>query len=72
MQKCLGADTARLEKALAIVLETERRLPGHADHLRRALSHGSDKKFDWGDRGREVESDDDYRVKAYWGIAESW
>jgi hypothetical protein len=37
-------------------------------NLRRALSHGSDKKFDWGDRGREVESDDDYRVKGIGGL----
>ena len=37
-----------------------------------ALSHGSDMDFDWGDRGREIERRDYDRVKAYWGIAESW
>jgi PRC-barrel domain len=35
-----------------------------------ATSHGSD--IDWGDRGREIGRHDDDRVKAYWGIAESW
>jgi hypothetical protein len=35
-----------------------------------ALSQGSD--VDWGDRGREIERRDDDRLKAYWGIAESW
>ena len=28
--------------------------------------------IDWGDRGREIECHDDARLKAYWGIAESW
>ena len=28
--------------------------------------------IDWGDRGREIERHDDDRLKAYWGIAESW
>jgi hypothetical protein len=28
--------------------------------------------IDWGDRGREIERRDDDRLKAYWGIAESW
>jgi hypothetical protein len=35
-----------------------------------ALSYESD--IDWGDRGREIERRDDGRLKAYWGIAESW
>jgi len=28
--------------------------------------------IDWGDRGRQIERRDDDRLKAYWGIAESW
>ena len=28
--------------------------------------------IDWGDRGREIERHDGDRLKAYWGIAESW
>jgi PRC-barrel domain protein len=28
--------------------------------------------IDWGDRGRQIERRDDGRLKAYWGIAESW
>ena len=35
-----------------------------------AASHGSD--IDWGDRGHEIGRHDDDRLKAYWGIAESW
>jgi hypothetical protein len=35
-----------------------------------AMPHGRD--IDWGDRGREIERHDDDRLKAYWGIAESW
>jgi PRC-barrel domain len=35
-----------------------------------ASPHGRD--IDWGDRGREIERHDDHRLKAYWGIAESW
>jgi hypothetical protein len=35
-----------------------------------AMPQGSD--IDWGDRGREIERRDDDRLKAYWGIAESW
>jgi hypothetical protein len=42
------------------------------NELKGALSHGSDKDFDWGDRGREIERHDDDRLKVYWGIAESW
>lgn len=37
-----------------------------------AMPQGSDKDFDWGDRGREIERHDDDRLKVYWGIAESW
>jgi PRC-barrel domain len=37
-----------------------------------AMPQGSDKDFDWGDRGREIERHDDDRLKLYWGIAESW
>jgi hypothetical protein len=36
----------------------------------RATPQKSD--IDWGDRGREIECRDDARLKAYWGIAESW
>jgi PRC-barrel domain len=35
-----------------------------------AMPHRRD--VDWGDRGREIEHHDDDRLKAYWGIAESW
>jgi len=28
--------------------------------------------IDWGDRGREIKRRDGDRLKAYWGIAESW
>src|SRR5262249_56955943 len=35
-----------------------------------ATPRGSD--IDWGDRGRQIERRDDDRLKAYWGIAESW
>jgi hypothetical protein len=35
-----------------------------------AMPQGSD--IDWGDRGRQIERRDDDRLKAYWGIAESW
>jgi sporulation protein YlmC with PRC-barrel domain len=34
------------------------------------MPQGSD--TDWGDRGREIKRHDDDRLKAYWGIAESW
>ena len=34
------------------------------------MPQGSD--IDWGDRGRQIERRDDDRLKAYWGIAESW
>ena len=37
-----------------------------------AMPEGSDKDFDWGDRGREIERHDNDRLKVYWGIAESW
>jgi PRC-barrel domain len=37
-----------------------------------AMPQGSDKDFDWGDRGREIERHDDDRLKVYWGIAEGW
>jgi hypothetical protein len=29
-------------------------------------------QIDWGDRGPQIERRDDGRLKAYWGIAESW
>src|SRR5262245_52287459 len=35
-----------------------------------AMAHG--RNIDWGERGREIERHDDDRLKAYWGIAESW
>jgi hypothetical protein len=35
-----------------------------------AMAHG--RNIDWGDRGREIERHDGDRLKAYWGIAESW
>ena len=35
-----------------------------------AMPQGSD--VDWGDRRHEIERRDDDRLKAYWGIAESW
>jgi len=35
-----------------------------------AMPRGRD--IDWGDRGRQIERRDDDRLKAYWGIAETW
>ena len=35
-----------------------------------ATPQGSD--IAWGDRGRQIERRDDDRLKAYWGIAETW
>ncbi len=37
-----------------------------------ARFHVSDKNFDLGDRDREIESQECYREKRYWGIAEGW
>jgi hypothetical protein len=55
-------------------LTYDRRLAAyHLDFTENELSampHGLD--IDGGDRGREIERHDDDRVKAYWGIAESW
>jgi hypothetical protein len=38
-----------------------------AEELARAPSFAADKDFDWGDRSREVEIHDFYRVPPYWG-----
>src|SRR5262245_16249377 len=35
-----------------------------------AMAHG--RNIEWGERCREIERHDDDRLKAYWGIAESW
>src|SRR5262249_10761144 len=55
-------------------LTYDRRLAAyHLDFTENELSampHGLD--IDWGDRGRKIERHDDDRLKAYWGIAESW
>jgi hypothetical protein len=52
----------------------DRKLAAYHLHLSEnelsAMPHGRD--IDWGDRGREIERHDDDRLKAYWGIAESW
>ena len=37
------------------------------EELKRAPSFAVDKDFDWGDRRREVEIHDFYRVRPYWG-----
>ena len=45
----------------------------HLDLTQNELSATPQKSdIDWGDRGRETERRDDGRLKAYWGIAESW
>ena len=37
------------------------------DELKRAPSFAADQEFDWGDRSREVEIHNYYRVPPYWG-----
>ena len=38
------------------------------DELGKAPSYAADKEFDWGDRAREVELHNYYKVPPYWGI----
>jgi hypothetical protein len=35
--------------------------------LKRAPSFAADQEFDWGDRSREIEIHNYYRVPPYWG-----
>ena len=45
----------------------------HPDLTENELSAMPQKSdIDWGDRGREIKRRDGDRLKAYWGIAESW
>ena len=45
----------------------------HLDLTENELSAMPQKSdIDWGDRGREIKRRDGDRLKAYWGIAESW
>jgi len=45
----------------------------HLDFAENELSAMPQKSdIDWGDRGREIKRRDGDRLKAYWGIAESW
>jgi len=45
----------------------------HLDLTENELSAMPQKSdIDWDDRGRQIERHDDDRLKAYWGIAESW
>jgi hypothetical protein len=37
------------------------------EELKAAPSFGVDQEFDWGDRGREIEIHNYYRVPPYWG-----
>jgi hypothetical protein len=37
------------------------------EELNRAPSFGADKDFDWGDRSKEIQIHDFYRVRPYWG-----
>jgi hypothetical protein len=38
------------------------------DELSRAPAVASDQEFDWGDRSREIELHNYYRVPPYWGV----
>src|SRR5215813_4540393 len=54
-------------------LKYERTLGGYqldltAEELGGAPSFAADKDFDWGDRSREIEVHNYYRVPPYWGV----